>query len=304
MKYLINRFFYRLKNDGVFATLRFIWGFITKKNSKINLDEINISSKENMDQLFLIFGTDKGKLDGKKTYYKICRNSESRHQFKNYREWVLRKNIYDYNYEMGQNFVSIYEKFFEPIKDKNLNILEIGVANGHSHAAWYKYFTNSNIYGIDIRDKKSLLYSGKRLFYYQLDCTNINEVKKFKNNNKNLSFDIIIDDSLHNYQGFIGNLNNFFPLLKNGGYYFLEDFATSDNRLIRQREFNKKNGKSMQLHNLNMKEIFEFLSNREIFQSDYFSKNHQVFLHKNVKKIEKFYLEFPESSLALLTKND
>ena len=50
----------------------------------------------------------------------------------------------------------------------------------------------------------------------------------------------------------------------------------------------------MQLHNLNMKEIFEFLSNREIFQSDYFSKNHQVFLHKNVKKIEKFYLEFPE----------
>ena len=52
MKYLINRFFYRLENDGVFATLRFIWGFITKKNSKINLDEINISNKESMINYF------------------------------------------------------------------------------------------------------------------------------------------------------------------------------------------------------------------------------------------------------------
>ncbi len=304
MSYLINRFFYRLKNDGAFVTLRLIWQFITRKNSKINLDEINISSNESMDKLFLIFGTDKGKLDGKKTYYKICRNSDSRHEFKNYREWVLRKNIYDYEYEMGQNFVSIYEKFFQPIKDKKLNILEIGVATGHSHAAWYKYFPNSNIYGMDIKDETSLLYRGKRLFYYQLDCTNPDEIKKFKNKNENLSFDIIIDDSLHNYHGFIGNLINFFPLLKNGGHYFLEDFATSDIRLFNQREFNKKNGKNMQLHNLTMNEIFEFLSNREIFQSDYFSEKHQLYLHNNVNKIEKFYLEFPESSLALLTKND
>ena len=39
---------------------------------------------------------------------------------------------------------------------------------------------------------------------------NLNEIKKFKSENK-INFDIIIDDSLHDYEGFIGNITNFFP---------------------------------------------------------------------------------------------
>ena len=43
-----------------------------------------------------------------------------------------KKNIYDHEYELGLNYVSTYEKIFEKIKHKKLNILEIGVAGGHS----------------------------------------------------------------------------------------------------------------------------------------------------------------------------
>ena len=36
-------------------------------------------------------------------------------KFSNYREWVLRKNIHEYDYEMGQNFSSVYETYFEKL---------------------------------------------------------------------------------------------------------------------------------------------------------------------------------------------
>ena len=45
-------------------------------------------------------------------------------------------------------------------------------------------FKNSEIYGIDIRPEENLLYSGRRLHYFQLNCTNLNEIKKFKSENK------------------------------------------------------------------------------------------------------------------------
>ena len=35
-----------------------------------------------------------------------------------------------------------YMKKFLKKLDLKLNILEIGVAGGHSHASWYKYFQN------------------------------------------------------------------------------------------------------------------------------------------------------------------
>ena len=81
---------------------------------------------------------------------------------------------------MGQNFSSVYETYFEKIKEKKLKILEIGVAGGHSHATWYHYFSNSQIYGIDIRPKH-LLYEGSRLEYFQIDCINQRRLISLKN---------------------------------------------------------------------------------------------------------------------------
>ena len=46
----------------------------------------------------------------------------------------------------------IYNKFFSKIKNKKLNILEIGVADGSSLKAWSEYFKNSKIIGVDIKN--------------------------------------------------------------------------------------------------------------------------------------------------------
>jgi hypothetical protein len=300
MKYLIHRSIFRLKKDGIFIFLKILLLFLIKRNRKINLDELEISNNKSLDEIFLAFGTDKGKLDGKKTYYKLSKNLKTKNLFDNYKEWILRKNLYDFEYEMGLDYVSIYEKIFSPIKNQKLNILEIGVAGGHSHASWYKYFPNSKIYGIDIKPKNELLYTGKRLLYYSLDCTNQKQIEKFINNR--IKFDLIIDDSLHEYSGYISNLINFFPILNSGGYYFLEDFLHKDKALIESRNYNEKKGKKLTGNDMTMNEIFNLLIKKEFFENIYFNRVSQGYFHRNTSSIEIFYPGHPSASICLLRK--
>ena len=51
-------------------------------------------------------------------------------------------------YEHG--YTKVYEKYFERLKEKKLQILEIGIADGKSLLTWSDYFENSTIVGIDI----------------------------------------------------------------------------------------------------------------------------------------------------------
>lgn len=299
MRYLFSRFFLRLKRDGLVNVILFIFKFFFHSEKKINLDTLEIPNDKKLDDYFLIFGTDKGFLDGKKTFYKISKTSSEKN-FLNYRDWVLRQNIYDFEYELGQNFTPVYEKFFENMKLEKLDILEIGVAGGHSHAAWYKYFPNSNIYGIDIKPENELLYSGNRLKYYQFDILKKNQVDEFLK--KRLKFDIIIDDSLHDFDAFIANLFNFFPSLKRNGLFFLEDFLHKDIRLERLRSYNQKYGKKLTKYDLTMEEILTNLSKKNIFKSDYISEDNQINLHNSIKDLEINKLDYPDAAIAVIRK--
>ena len=90
LKYLIRQFFYTIKRYGVTTTLKKIYNTFIYSN-KIDLDKLNIDKKLGLDDLFLKFGTDKGSLDGKKTYDYLEKDKE-RGKFKNYYEWIKRDN--------------------------------------------------------------------------------------------------------------------------------------------------------------------------------------------------------------------
>ena len=47
--------------------------------------------------------------------------------------------------KIGHSYHKFYEKYFEPIKNKSLDILEIGSFKGNATAAFYFYFKNSKI---------------------------------------------------------------------------------------------------------------------------------------------------------------
>ena len=65
--YLLKRFLFRIKKYGVFNTINKILDFFLNKN-KIDLDNFKLDENLSLNDIFLTFGTDKGYLDGKKTY--------------------------------------------------------------------------------------------------------------------------------------------------------------------------------------------------------------------------------------------
>ncbi len=300
LKYFLKRLYISLKEDSFFNIIKKIFYTILGTN-KINLDKLDLPENKSLDDLFLIFGTDKGKYDGKKTYHHLQRISQNK-EFKNYLDFINRKKIYDYDYQLGNNFSPIYEKLFSGIRGKKINFLELGVANGHSLASWYMFFKNANIYGIDIKKKSKLFYKGNRLTYFSVDITSTKAIKNFLK--KNLEFNIIVDDSLHDYQGFFSNFKNFYPIVSGGGIYILEDFHSSDIEKLKVREFNVSRGhKILEPVTMTMEEFFNNIKNKKNFQNSYLSEEEIKYIIQNTKDVAVEYTEHPHASLAIIHKN-
>jgi len=126
------------------------------------------------------------------------------------------------------HYTFIYQELLEPflIKNKPVNILEIGVLNGGSLEIWKKFLPEgSKIYGIDIDPNcKNIKFSEN--IYFNLcsasDKKNIDEVFE------NIKFDIILDDGSHISKDVIDTFNLLFiDKLNPGGIYIIEDLQTS-----------------------------------------------------------------------------
>ena len=119
---------------------------------------------------------------------------------------------------------AFYEKTFSDLKDKKLNILEIGIQHGSSLVLWNEYFKNSIVYGIDNSN-----FIKDRLDTYPRIKTIIQDAYK-KELTFNLPlFDIIIDDGPHTLESQIKFINNYFKKLNKNGALFIEDIDGSFN---------------------------------------------------------------------------
>ena len=119
-------------------------------------------------------------------------------------------------------FLDIYEKYFKDIKEKELNLLEIGVDKGDSLRLWKEYLTNASICGLDI-DKKDFSIEGVEIYQGdQNDKSLLNDIAK-----KYGKFDIIIDDGSHVSNHIINSFNHLFDHLSTSGVYIVEDLQTS-----------------------------------------------------------------------------
>ena len=128
------------------------------------------------------------------------------------------------------SYLDVYQPLFEGKKDSAKNVLEIGISEGGSIKLWYDYFSNANIYGLDIRKIKDVwpeLRNNKRIF---LGCFDAYESSFFENHllNKNLKFDILIDDGPHTLESMIFFIKNYSKLLELNGILVVEDVASID----------------------------------------------------------------------------
>lgn len=138
-------------------------------------------------------------------------------------------------------YVQLYHTLFDKMKNEKLIILEIGIGTmipgvhssmvgyglkdykpGGSLRAWRDYFTESRIIGADVQPDTQF-NDESRIETYLCNSTSKEEVEQFMLKLNNIKFDIIIDDGSHNADSQYHTLNNFYPHLKDGGIYIIED---------------------------------------------------------------------------------
>lgn len=122
--------------------------------------------------------------------------------------------------KVQHGYMPIYERFFEPIKEKPINLLEIGVHEGASLKTWYDYFPDGYIRGVD----KQLIFHSQEIDTVEADaCIDYNSATGGH------VFDFIIDDGSHIGWEQLLSFKGLWSSLKPGGYYIVEDlFAAYD----------------------------------------------------------------------------
>lgn len=136
-------------------------------------------------------------------------------------------------------YTPLYHTLFNNIKNSNLLIGEIGIGTmipgvcssmvgyalenykpGGSLRAWRDYFVNSEIIGMDVQPDTQ--FEDVRIKTMLCNSTDSISVRNTMEQ-IGQQFDIIIDDGSHNALDQFNTLRNFYPYLKNGGIYIIED---------------------------------------------------------------------------------
>jgi hypothetical protein len=119
---------------------------------------------------------------------------------------------------------------FTPIRDKQLNILEIGVGGyddpnngGCSLRMWKSYFPRARIFSIDIVDKSALQEPRIKIYKGSQDDPEV--LGRIASDMGRI--DIVIDDGSHQNHHVLRTFEILFPLLAENGIYVVEDTSTS-----------------------------------------------------------------------------
>lgn len=190
---------------------------------------------------------------------------------------------------LEHNYVQFYEKYFDPIRDKKLKILEIGIYRpapnsgrlvGASLKTWYDYFPNADIYGVDLTDFTDVENDRiKTTICNQANREDKNDYPGLESVIKNFGgeFDIIIDDGGHTMEQQLVTLGYLFKYLKDGGIFVIEDLHTS---YFAPHAYNNTNTKNTTLNVLH-----DFKKNGKIY-SEFMKEEEVNYLNNHIEKCE------------------
>jgi hypothetical protein len=168
-----------------------------------------------------------------------------------------------------------YDKLFS--KYESPKILEIGVFEGNSTAAFLDYLPECEIYGFDIFERVSIekvrqRFNTKRVNFFQCNSKKAIEVHEIMKP-LNVKFDIIIDDAEHTPLANRLTLKNFIPYLADNGTYMIEDFWPLDKMNSKELQHPwllKKASEYSIIEYKKLLEEIEKLENEKSFFSEYF----------------------------------
>jgi hypothetical protein len=130
----------------------------------------------------------------------------------------------------SHGYLAAYQEHFSGRRTEVTTVLEIGVGGygdvdkgGESLRMWAEYFPNAMIHGVDIHNKSAIdttrikTHEGS-----QIDADFLDRLMQ-----KTGAPDIVIDDGSHVNEHIIFTFEHLFPHVRPGGFYVIEDLATS-----------------------------------------------------------------------------
>lgn len=124
------------------------------------------------------------------------------------------------------SYLKFYDRILAHLQNEGVSILEVGVQNGGSLETFAKFFENGVVFvGCDIDPRCALLkYEDPRIRVVVGDINTQEAFDKIKG--YSAGFDVIIDDGSHRSPDILTTFIHYFPLLKPGGIYVIEDTHT------------------------------------------------------------------------------
>jgi len=145
----------------------------------------------------------------------------------------------------GHGYWRVYGPKMEKDYDNEVNILEIGIWKGKSMKSFHEIFPNAQLYGIDvftrIPSNEIAILKEERVHWSEGDSRNPESVARMFNDENwgsDIQFDYIIDDGEHTPIANLKTFKNFYPYLKPGGKYFIEDIWKIDDMTTAELSFN------------------------------------------------------------------
>lgn len=125
------------------------------------------------------------------------------------------------------NYIPLYERYLTSRRLSAKSILEIGVLGGNSLRMWKEYFSNAQIYGVDINPK--CINSIEKRIEIRIGDQNDEEFLKVLPWN----LDIIIDDGSHKPIHMIKTFEYLFKeKLNRNGLYIIEDMLGRHHNVV------------------------------------------------------------------------
>ena len=177
---------------------------------------------------------------------------------------------------IAHGYAKIYEKYLKNNKDRISSIIELGSFYGNASAAFFFYFKNATIYSADI-NPDMYLYRSKRLKNFFTDTSSRASIEK-NIINKNIEFDLIVEDASHMLKDQIISLFILFKTLKSGGLFIVEEIDFPE----------KREDMRIDQDYPDLKTVLKKIINKENFNSKYINENEKFFFLDNVETI-KFY---------------
>lgn len=124
------------------------------------------------------------------------------------------------------SYDGFYDEILKDYLDREISLLEIGVQFGASSLLWHDLIPKSKLVLVDIKDKvHPNIWSSMekdRYNFHEMDAFNLQSVSELKSKYPD-GFDIIIEDGPHTLESQIFAVQNYTPLLKEGGILIMED---------------------------------------------------------------------------------